>query len=312
VTAVVLSLLLVAMIIVDASLGATRTKRALAALGAASANRIRFYRRLIAVGWIRAAAAILVALAAGLSPAEIGLSGPGSGPIEGIPDGEFLAWPLAVFYGVCAAIGSVRLRRHMRAGKPVPYRAKISNLIPRTADERRYATGVAFTAGITEEILFRGALIALGLHVFDLPLTAVAALSLLLFAACHLYQGRQGTVGSAFLGLVFTILTLMTGSLLPAIAVHIAIDLLALLVVPAEPTPRPVIPPDSAPHSVIPPESVARPVVPADSASLLVSPVEPADDVAVADPPLSADEQREEARAAAPTVRPAAPTGYSA
>lgn len=129
--------------------------------------------------------------------------------------------------------------RSMRAGQVHPMRARIAALIPRTARERRYAAAVAVTAGITEEILFRGALIALGIEIFHLPATAAAALSLILFAGVHAYQGRLGMLSAGFLGFGFTAVTVLGGSLLPAIVMHIAADLCALLVVPAEPTPRP-------------------------------------------------------------------------
>jgi hypothetical protein len=234
----ILSVAVVLVLVVDATVGTARTKRALATFQARPANRVRYYRVFIVVGWARAAVLTLVTFTAGLSLTEIGLSGPGGGPVEGAPDGGILAWPLAILMSLSMGIGAIRIRNRMRAGHVHPQRAKIAALVPRTATERRYAAAFAITAGITEEVVFRGALIALGIEVFHLPAVLAAVLSLGLFAAVHAYQGRAGMLSSAFLGLWFTGLTLLSGSLFPAIVMHIAVDLWALLVVPAEPTPR--------------------------------------------------------------------------
>lgn len=258
----ILSVALVLMLLADVIVGTRRTRRAMAAVEAVPAFRVRLYRILIAAGWIRAAAAVVVMVSAGLSLTEIGVSGPGGGPVGGLPDGGTLAWPAAVALTLSVGIGGVRARRRMRAGHIHPQRAKIATLIPRTATERRYAGALSVTAGITEEIVFRGALIALGIEVFHLPVLASAALSLVLFAALHAYQGRVGLLSSGFLGLVFTGLTLAGGSVLPAMVMHIAVDLVALLVVPAEATARPAEPaepaekPEPTPVDTPPPPAV--------------------------------------------------------
>ncbi len=67
-------------------------------------------------------------------------------------------------------------------------------------------------------------------------------LSLALFIGAHAYQGRLGMLGTGYLGLVFTYATLLSGSILPAIIVHIATNLNAFLFIPAEPTPQPADP----------------------------------------------------------------------
>ena len=277
----ILSVALVLALLLTATVGTGRTRRVLATFAAVPANRIRFYRRLIATGWIRAALAMLVTSTAGLSLTDIGVSGPGGGPIGGAPDGWGLTWVLAVVMSLSAGVGSLRVRRRMRAGQLHRQRAKIAALIPRTARERRYAAGLALTAGITEEVLFRGALIVLGIEVFHLPLAASAALSLILFAILHAYQGLAGSLGAGLLGLWFTGMTLLAGSVLPAMVLHVAIDLWALLVVPAEPTPR-VIEAD-------------RPAEPAPHVTEVDRPAEPTTRIIEADRPT------------VPAIRPPAP-----
>jgi membrane protease YdiL (CAAX protease family) len=53
--------------------------------------------------------------------------------------------------------------------------------------------------------------------------------SALIFGAHHLCQGRQGFLSTAILGLVFTAVLLITGSLWAGMVYHAAIDLSILL-----------------------------------------------------------------------------------
>ena len=81
---------------------------------------------------------------------------------------------------------------------------------------------LAVSAGMCEEFIFRGYLIwvlqpALGLWI-------AAAASLIVFAAAHAYQGAKGVVAVGVVGGLFTLIVLVFGSLVPAIAVHILGD----------------------------------------------------------------------------------------
>ncbi|MCA8900113.1 MAG: CPBP family intramembrane metalloprotease [Hyphomonas sp.] len=95
--------------------------------------------------------------------------------------------------------------------------------LPATEKERGLYRLTGLTAGITEEILFRGYLIwAFGLIV---PVWAAAAASLALFVFLHRYQGRAGLIQVAGIGIVLTLVVLLSGSTWPAIALHIVTDI---------------------------------------------------------------------------------------
>jgi membrane protease YdiL (CAAX protease family) len=116
-----------------------------------------------------------------------------------------------------------------RAAYAAAYRrhaAEFPGLLPANAIERAAFIPVALTAGICEEILFRGFLIRF-LHdgAPGLPLFAALAVSSLVFGLNHLYQGWKGALGTAFAGLGFGLLFLVTGSLIPAIVIHALVDL---------------------------------------------------------------------------------------
>ncbi|CAM3683245.1 hypothetical protein GCM10009799_42690 [Nocardiopsis rhodophaea] len=115
-----------------------------------------------------------------------------------------------------------------RPAMPAPGAEAIEALTPRTAAERRLAGALAVTAGIGEELLYRGLFIALGVS-FGLPVWAAAIVSCVLFAVAHLYQGWWGLVGPGLVGVLFTIVYLGTGSLVIPILLHILIDVRGLL-----------------------------------------------------------------------------------
>ncbi|WP_421784746.1 CPBP family intramembrane glutamic endopeptidase [Hyphobacterium sp.] len=109
---------------------------------------------------------------------------------------------------------------------------------PRSIRECRGFQWLAVTAGIAEEIVYRGFLIAvLG---FVLPLWAAALAAGALFVALHAYQGWRGMLKVAALTTLLTSLYWFGGSLLPVIVLHIAVDVIAggmfALMVQARPT----------------------------------------------------------------------------
>jgi len=103
-------------------------------------------------------------------------------------------------------------------------------ILPATMREREWFTFVCFTAGICEELLFRGFLLYY-LHVFPwkLNLTVALVVASVIFGIQHLYQGIAGVMQSAFLGFLFGLLFLLTGNLLAPILLHTAADLRVLL-----------------------------------------------------------------------------------
>jgi len=110
----------------------------------------------------------------------------------------------------------------------------VGSMLPRTAPERRWFSAVALTAGVAEEVVYRGfgiavlAAFAPWLPWWGLVLAAGAA-----FGLAHAYQGVAGILTTGLLGCVLAAVYLDTGSLLVPIVVHAAIDL-RFLGVPAD------------------------------------------------------------------------------
>ncbi|NHM30655.1 CPBP family intramembrane glutamic endopeptidase [Neobacillus terrae] len=101
----------------------------------------------------------------------------------------------------------------------------ISFLAPANSKERNWGLVLSATAGICEEIIYRGLIIFyLQSLPFDLSLPIILVLSALIFGFGHIYQGWKGFLLTSFLGFVFARVYVMTDSLLFPIIIHIIID----------------------------------------------------------------------------------------
>jgi uncharacterized protein len=102
----------------------------------------------------------------------------------------------------------------------------LEHLLPRTAGEKSAFFGVAITAGICEEFVFRSFLIPALTAVLG-SVWVAALVSSLVFGFLHGYQGLVGVVRTALLGLLLAIPFLLTGSILPSMIAHFALDVIA-------------------------------------------------------------------------------------
>ncbi|HUJ02446.1 MAG TPA: type II CAAX endopeptidase family protein [Rhizomicrobium sp.] len=96
-------------------------------------------------------------------------------------------------------------------------------ITPRTRNELLLFVLVAITAGVWEELLYRGFFIW-----FLVPVTGVigaVAISSLIFGIGHIYQGRYGVVNTGLVGLAFAILYLLSQSLWWLMAAHAVVDI---------------------------------------------------------------------------------------
>lgn len=113
----------------------------------------------------------------------------------------------------------------------IPTVGDVRALLPRTRGELPYGAALGVNAGVVEELLFRLALPALIFGIVDDGLVAFTAASLL-FGVLHIYQGAAGVLVTTALGLVFTAVYVVTGSILWPILLHALIDLRSLVLIP--------------------------------------------------------------------------------
>jgi membrane protease YdiL (CAAX protease family) len=99
----------------------------------------------------------------------------------------------------------------------------VSFVLPHTPVEYRWFRAVAVTAGVCEELLYRG--FAVWALAPWLTLWGAAAASVILFGLGHGYQGRKGATRATIVGAVLGALALATGSIVPGVIVHAIVDL---------------------------------------------------------------------------------------
>ncbi|TDC65299.1 CPBP family intramembrane metalloprotease [Actinomadura sp. GC306] len=218
----VLTVPLIGYVLVEGLVGKRTYDRMLQDRDRDPAALARMLRVWIALSWAATAVAVAVlAVSPGTAAADLGLRP---------PDDPSATISLLVAAGLGLLFAGLFLGWNARRGKPL--QGAITEMHPRTPTERAWMLGMAVTAGICEEVVYRGFLIAVGVGVLGLDVKVAAGLALALFVLGHAYQGWRGMFPVAAAGFGLTYLYLSTGSLLAAVAVHIAIDVLALVVVP--------------------------------------------------------------------------------
>ena len=84
--------------------------------------------------------------------------------------------------------------------------------------DQGYPAVVSVLIGVAEEVLYRGYLQSSALHLVE-PVYAIFAVNLV-FAIVHLKFGLTFALSAGFFGTIASVMTLASGSLLPAIAMH--------------------------------------------------------------------------------------------
>ncbi|MEQ4724125.1 CPBP family intramembrane glutamic endopeptidase [Nonomuraea sp. B19D2] len=198
-------------------------RRAYPRLERGEISRPRYYTALSAEMWVWAAVAILVvALSPSISSADVGITEPAS---PAIAYGVLVWLPIGMIPVV------LLLRWLANQGIMLPWHAGVSDLMARTRRERWLAAMLAVSAGVCEEVVFRGLFIALGREL-GLSLTVAAVVAVAVFVLGHIYQGPVGTLMAVVTGTAFTLMYLRTGSLLAPIGLHVMVDVVALILIP--------------------------------------------------------------------------------
>lgn len=136
----------------------------------------------------------------------------------------------AVIGGLAAIVVPLILVRNATTDE-IPKLGDIGALLPRTRGELPYGAGLALSAGVFEELLFRLAMPALLFGIW--PNGPVAfLLATVLFGCLHLYQKWTGVIAATVLGLIFAYLYLVSGSILLPIVVHVLVDIRSLVLLP--------------------------------------------------------------------------------
>ncbi|WP_374712713.1 CPBP family glutamic-type intramembrane protease [Symbiobacterium terraclitae] len=192
---VIQTLIALYLVIGEPLYGKVAYRRLLDALDRDHSARIRFYRGIIILEWALVFLVLLTLRMAGGSAADIGLRPAAMGS-----DAAVLVAGLSV-----GLVAPVVLAAVSRSYRQVIQRqgGSVRGLIPSRGDERWWFALVAVTAGVCEETLFRGFLMAyLTALVPGIPVWAAVAASGIIFGMAHLYQGWGGVLTTGVVGLL--------------------------------------------------------------------------------------------------------------
>jgi membrane protease YdiL (CAAX protease family) len=182
-------------------------------------ERLSLYASTIGFQWLAVGVVAWRAWARGLTPDELGL----------VVHGR---WRILITAMLGAAtLGTLQwfnLRRMGRSsGKARKFLEMLAErILPQSRAELLPYLGLAVTAGLCEEFLYRGFAMA-ALTRAGLPVWGVVLSSSMLFGLAHLYQGRGGIVSTLVIGTVFAAARIAYDGLLPVMLWHFAVDAVA-------------------------------------------------------------------------------------
>ncbi|HBJ83434.1 MAG TPA: hypothetical protein DDZ88_06080 [Verrucomicrobiales bacterium] len=180
--------------------------------------RVRLYRQGMIELWVLTLAVLSWWLWSGRAATAVGL---------GVPSGWAFWIGALVTVGLAIILGrqvaTVRSSAEARAQVLKQFGGVAGLMVPRDRHERRLWMGLSLTAGLCEEVLYRGFLI----WYLNLLLPGVAAvlLAAIVFGLAHRYLGwKDGVLRATIAGVVLGVAYLVTGTLWVPIALHVILD----------------------------------------------------------------------------------------
>ncbi len=182
-------------------------------------DRLRLYRETAAIEWIALAALLGSWWLLSRDVAALGLVAPGGSGFWW----SLLATSLVIAVMLYSARGIRSISEEQRQ-RYVGQFGDIGLFLPVTRSELRGFYGLSFTAGVVEEVVFRG--FVLWYLTAFMPMWAAVLLSSVAFGLGHSYQGPQGIWRTAAVGAALAVLFIACGSIWLPIIAHILFDMI--------------------------------------------------------------------------------------
>lgn len=183
------------------------------------ATRLWIYRAAMTALWISALAVVTLWLALRRPWSQIGMVPVFGGGMIGILFGLVLV----ITVSLRQMRGGVDDRQAQALKKRV---AGGERMMPHSSEELRWFSLLSITAGICEELIYRGFYVWY-LQAVGLPLLPAAAVACVIFGFAHLYQGLRGVAMTTIVGGFLTGVYLLSGSLYVGMIIHALMDLYA-------------------------------------------------------------------------------------
>ena len=199
--------------------------------------RLQYYKNIMVGLWIPTIIIILIILLTDLTFQDVGIALPTLNTATLGPIITYTAFILAaiyfflLLYYIVGYYFNENIRKKIIESKKKQLNdISFGELLPVTKREKKVWSYVSLTAGVTEEIIYRGFLIFAIAYLF--PNTSIWIVMLgasLLFGLAHTYQGFGNVIRTTIIGYFFSILYIGLGSILPIIVLHFLIDNVAKL-----------------------------------------------------------------------------------
>ena len=206
--------------------------------------RIKLYSQSIIEGWIPALFVLLICLFSSIGFNDVGLGQLSFNYniwfnlIIFVIVGVLLALLLyqIILYLVSEEYRKETKEEFAKEAEESHYDAVMNNiLIPRTKKEKQLFFGVSLTAGICEELVFRGFLFFIFQSIFpNLSIIVILIIASVIFGIFHSYQGFSGVIKTTLIGVLFGCLYVVTGSIIPGIILHFIVDFSSVFVLSEE------------------------------------------------------------------------------
>jgi uncharacterized protein len=201
--------------------GYRRLKRLLALPSVSTKEKIALYAVTIAFQWALVAIVGWRCLAHGLGDVSLGVA------VQEASSSKI--WLVSLLGGAlvgCLQWFNLRRVARMQGAAPEFMKTLASRILPKQSVERIPYYALAITAGVCEEFVYRGFVMA-ALWQAGLATWVVVVLSSILFGLAHAYQGVGGIIATGGLGVVFALVRIAWGSLVPVMVFHSVVDLVA-------------------------------------------------------------------------------------
>jgi hypothetical protein len=146
--------------------------------------------------------------------------------------GASAPWRLALGWALAGAYIWLMLSQRRKLLARPERLARLANaiggarpILPRTRGERGGFAALSVTAGVCEELLFRGFVLWYA-TVWTGPVGGFL-ISSMLFGIMHIYLGVEQVPRTAMIGIYFYVVAMTAGSLFPAIVCHAIVDLVS-------------------------------------------------------------------------------------
>jgi membrane protease YdiL (CAAX protease family) len=225
---IVFIILLIILTILYPIIGAKEVKKLKQSYANGNTNiKVKFFRESIISSWIPIILIFSLIPISDVSLADIGLKW---NPIYNFSLSKWIVYPVIGFYLLHLfqniyhiIVFKSNTKKREKVAKNIPGDYKW--FLPITNKEKQVWSYLSISAGITEEILYRGYFFfALAIIFPALNLVSILLITTLIFGIGHIYLGKE-VIKSTLLGLIFGIYYIAFDSVIPVIIIHIAQDL---------------------------------------------------------------------------------------